>query len=104
MKSLICTFFLLCAATTAFSQNAPVLQSTVVPMVMIDHPQHASQHAMAKESTLLDTSVYSYAQGEVPLVELGSLPYEIPLGDIARSVRKEHAVSAVPKATKILEN
>ena len=33
--------------------------------------------------------------------ELGSLPYETPLGDVARAYRKEHVDA--PKAVKILE-
>jgi hypothetical protein len=98
------TIFVLCflCATAAFAQNAPVLTGNPQPLEIADHPQHASQHAMAPESTLLSTSPYGYAQGEVPLVELGSLEYQTPLGDVARAYRKEHAV--VPKAAKVSEN
>jgi hypothetical protein len=56
---------------------------------------------MTKESTLLSVSPYGYAQGEVPLAELGSLEYQTPLGDVARAYRKEHATAA--KAVKVLE-
>jgi hypothetical protein len=101
MKSTIFVLCFLCA-TAAFAQNAPVQSGVVQPIQMIDHPQHASEHAMATESTLLSTSPYGYAKGEVPLVELGSLKYETPLGDVARAYRKEHA--AVPKAAKVAEN
>jgi hypothetical protein len=101
MKTIFCALFLLCA-TVAFSQSAPVLSSTSQPMTMNDHVQHASVHAMGQENTLLDTTVYSFAKGEVPLSELGSIEYETPLGDVARAFRKEHA--ALPaKATKVLE-
>jgi hypothetical protein len=101
MKSTIFVLCFLCA-TVAFAQNAPVLSGLPQPLQMVDHTQRASEHAMAHESTLLSTSPYGYAQGEVPLVELGSLEYQTPLGDVARAYRKEHA--AVPKAAKVSEN
>jgi len=98
------TIIVLCFlyATAAFAQNAPVLSGVAQPMQMTEHPGHASEHSMATETSLLSTmSPYTYAKGEVPLSELGSLPYETPLGDIARAYRKEHI--EVPKATKVLE-
>jgi hypothetical protein len=68
---------------------------------MPEHIQQASQHAMAPESSLLGASAYSYAHGEQPVVDFGTLPRETPLGDIARAYRKEH--SSVPKAVKVFE-
>ncbi len=103
MKSIICTLCFLCGTTAVFSQTASILSPVAQPLQMSDHPQHASQHSMAQESSLLSTSAYGYAQGEVPLAELGTLPYETPLGDIARSFRKERAASNPPKAIKVLE-
>jgi hypothetical protein len=103
MKTMICALFFLCAASAAFSQAAGV-SATVQPLQMADHPQHASQHSMAQESSLFSTSGYDYAQGEVPLAELGSPIYETPLGDIARSYRKERTASNSPKAAKVSEN
>jgi hypothetical protein len=104
MKTMICALFFLCAATAALSQSASVLNPNAQPLQMADHTLHASQHSMAQESSLLSTSAYSYAQGEVPLSELGSPIYQTPLGDIARSYRKEHAASTLPKAAKVSEN
>jgi hypothetical protein len=95
-------FFCFLCATTAFAQNAPVLPNAAQPMQILDHPQHASQHAMAQESSLFGSSPYGYAQGEVPLAELGSIAYQTPLGDVARTYRKEHVI--VPKAAKVSEN
>jgi hypothetical protein len=92
----LCLFF----ATTAFAQSAPVLNGQPVALTMADHPLHASEHAMATETTLFGSSPYSYGKGEVPLAELGSLPYETPLGDVARAYRKQHADA--PKATTVL--
>lgn len=101
MKTVCCIFFFLCT-TAAFAQTAAVLSNNPQPMIMQDHAQHASQHSLATETSLLDTSVYSYAKGEVPLSDLGSITYETPLGDIARAFRKEHA-AMLTKPAKILE-
>ncbi len=104
MKMLLCALCFLCATTAAFSQTAAVVSSTAQPIQMMEHPQHASEHAMARESNLLGSSAYSYAQGEVPLAELGSIEYETPLGDVARAYRKERAATPLPKAVKVAEN
>ncbi len=105
MKNILCAVCFLCcfSATAAFSQTAAVLNPIAQPMQMAEHSEHASQHAMAQETTLLDTSVYAYAKGEVPLSELGSIPQEIPLGDVARALRKERALKGAPKAVRVLE-
>ena len=104
MKTTIVALSFLCflCATTALGQSAPVLSNIPSPIQMQDHPQHASEHPMALESSLLSSnSPYTYAQGEVPLAELGSPIYLTPLGDIARANRKEHTTAA--KAIKVLE-
>ena len=100
------TIFLLCSlcftcATTAFGQTASVLSNNPQPVTMPELPQHASEHALAQESSLLGTSTYSYAAGERPLAEFGTLPYQTPLGDVARAFRKDHSLT--PKAAKVLE-
>ncbi|MGC1372804.1 MAG: hypothetical protein WA824_11765 [Candidatus Sulfotelmatobacter sp.] len=101
MKTVFCISFFLCA-TVAFAQTAPVLSNNPQPVIMMDHAQHASQHPMATETSLLDASVYGYAKGEVPLSELGSIAYETPLGDVARAFRKQHAAMLM-KPAKVLE-
>lgn len=97
------TLFLLCVfcAAAAFGQNASVISSQPVIMTVPDHPQHASQHEMANEQSLLSGSSYSYAHGERPLWEFGAISQPVPLGDIGRAARKEHA--AAKKAERILE-
>jgi hypothetical protein len=104
MKTIICTLCFLCGTTVAFSQNGGVLNSTVQPVQMDGHVQHASEHSMAQESSLLSTSSYSYAKGEVPLADLGSPIYQVPLGDIARAYRKERSTTPAPKPAKVMEN
>ena len=103
MRTILCTLCLLCGAAAFAQQSAPVLPNIPQPMVMTEHPQRAYQHSMRQETSLLDTSVYTYAQGEVPLSELGSLEQETPLGDVARAFRKERAASAPTKPVKVLE-
>jgi hypothetical protein len=46
---------------------------------------------MATERALVGggAGTYTYARGERPLWEFGELKPEIPLGDVARSVRQE---------------
>lgn len=101
MKTVLCILFVLFAGM-AFGQNGVVLNSTVQPLQMMDHVEHAMQHAMGQENTLLDTSTYSYGHGEVPLAELGTISYETPLGDVARAYKKEHAATGL-KATRVFE-
>ena len=101
MKTTIFALCFLCATAAAFGQTASVLSNTAQPLSMPEHIQQASQHAMAPESSLLGASAYSYAQGEQPVVDFGTLRRETPLGDIARAYRKQH--SGVPKAVKVFE-
>jgi hypothetical protein len=104
MKITIVAISFLCflCATTAFAQYAPVLSNVPAPIQMQDHPQHASEHAMALESSLLSSnSPYSSEHGEVPLADLASPMYHTPLGDIARANKKEHTTA--PKAIMVLE-
>lgn len=101
MKTTIFALCFLCVTAAAFAQNAPVLSNLSQPVQFVDHAQHATEHPMAQETSLFGASPYSYAQGEVPLAELGSPIYHTPLGDLAREARKEH--STAPKAVKVLE-
>jgi hypothetical protein len=101
MKITLCVLCFFCA-TAAFAQSAPILSGQPAPIQMIEHPEHAMQHAMALETSLLGSSSYSYAQGEQPLAQFGTLKQETPLGDVARAYRKERATTAKP--TKVMEN
>jgi hypothetical protein len=87
--TLFAVFFLFCAAC-AFGQSAPVLPNVPAMLVMSDHQQHAEQHALASEQSLLGYTPYEWAKGEQPLWEFPTEHRVTPLGDIARNLRKEH--------------
>ena len=89
------------SAPSAHAQSVPVLMNNPTPMRMSEHAQTAGERPMAQENTLLSVGSYSYAKGEVPLIELASPVYQTPLGDIARAYRKEHALA--PKAVVVFE-
>lgn len=96
MKALMCALFLLCTAA-AFAQTAGgVLNSQVSVFQMPSHPEHASYAQMGREHSLAEQSVYIIAKGERPLWEVAPLKETVPLGDIARALREEHA--RAPKA------
>lgn len=97
------TLFLLClaCATVALGQSAG-LSNQAQPLQMASHDSRALQHAMAPEQNLLETSTYAYAQGERPLWEVAPVTVAIPLGDVARVVRQEHAKAK--KATIVWNN
>ena len=101
MRTSIFAFCFLCA-TAAFGQTVGSLSSAAQPTVIPDHPQHASEHAMGQESSLLGSGAYSYAQGERPLWEFATVKNETPLGDTARALKKERAENK--KAVKVWDN
>jgi hypothetical protein len=88
MKTLLFVACIL-VATAAFGQSAAVIPSQAYPVYIPDHPQHASQHAMASEQTILETNCNISAHGERPLWEFATPRVERPLGDIARELRRQ---------------
>ena len=81
------------------SVQAPYTNQIVMP----EHPQHASQHPMGTEQSLLgDSSAVTIAHGERPLWECYDLKIERPLGDVAREYR-DAWMHPVQKAIVILE-
>jgi hypothetical protein len=71
------------AGVTAFS-NEPVA------IMMQTHERHASQQSMSREQNLLGSSSFSYGKGERPLWEVAPNSNPVPLGDVARALRKQH--------------
>jgi hypothetical protein len=98
------TIFALCfmCATAAFGQMSAV-SNEAQPLAMVDHPRFASQQPLRTEMNLLGPSGFTYDKGERPLWEFPSAKINIvPLGDIARDLRKEHLTAK--KADKILHD
>jgi len=101
MKTVLLALMILCAASALGQAGA--ISSQATPMVMPDHPLHASLGAMACEHPLVGgaSDNYTYAQGERPLWEFGPVSEPTPLGDVARAYRKEKV--AAKKAEIVLE-
>jgi hypothetical protein len=94
MKTALLIFCFLCTAAALGQSvggflNGPTMNATVQ---MTGHSEHASVQPMAREQSLLEgsTGVYT-AHGERPLWEVAPPdPPAVPLGDIARLLKKEH--------------
>lgn len=91
MKNILLVVMIVCAASACFGQTAAAISNQPSPIQMTSHPMHADQHAMAAEQSLVGggPGTYAYAQGERPLWEFGPVSQPVPLGDVAREVRKE---------------
>lgn len=102
MKTTLFALLLLCAAT-GFGQVGSAISNEPQILNIPSHQEHASQHGLQSEQSLLFTTYSDHsARGERPLWEAGAKPpAEIPLGDIARMFRNEHAASR--KAVKRLD-
>jgi hypothetical protein len=84
--------FLLCllCASTALAQTSGALSNEVQPFQMSSHERRATQQTLAKEQSLLESSDFAAVEGERPLWEVQPLARQVPLGDVARELRKEH--------------
>ncbi len=102
MKITFLALIVLCSAA-AFGQGASVLSSQPQITESPSHPLHADVHDLATAQYLVGggSQTYSYAQGERPLWEFGTVSQPTPLGDIARANRKEKQVAK--KAEIVLE-
>jgi hypothetical protein len=101
IKATIVALFVLLVSGAAFGQNGAILSNVVQPLQLTEHPRQATENSLGHEISLYSSAGVYFAQGEVPLAELGSPIYHTPLGDIARAYRKEH--EAAPKAVISLE-
>jgi hypothetical protein len=102
MKTLLFALCLL-LTTAAFGQAIGYASVSNQPVVIQvpSHPLHAAPQPMAQEQSLLTGSAYVTVQGEKPLWELARIPETMPLGDVARLLRKQHATAK--KATIVFE-
>ena len=99
MKTTLIVLCLLCAPFAA-AQNGALLNNHVEMLHVPEYPQHASQHDLGAEQSLLQTSAYHVEHGEVPLSELGgSVTQEVPLGDVARAYRNQHLLAKKAEIT-----
>ncbi|SRR5579871_2493482 len=100
MKTALLVACILCA-TAAFGQAAGAPSLTALQFA--SHGQTASVAPMAQEHNLLEGgSSVTVAHGELPLWEVAPKIHEVPLGDSARAIKKEH--EAAKKAKKVWEN
>lgn len=60
-------------------------------LTMPEHPERALRTPMALERNILERSQISFGRGQRPLWEAMQAPTITPLGDIARTLRAEHA-------------
>ena len=100
MRTTILVFLILCTAA-ALGQSAGVLSNQPQIFHIPDHPQQAEPHALGFEHSLVGGGAYTYARGERPLWEFGSMSNPVPLGDFARQVRKEKLTAK--RAQKVFE-
>jgi hypothetical protein len=103
MKTLV---FALCffASSAALAQvGAGVLSNEPVPISFTSHQARASQPGMSDRQDVMERSAPLIAQGERPLSDVASSKAApVPLGDIARMLRKEQLTAK--KATTVWEN
>ena len=81
----------LCAAGGVAQVSGAVSSApTTSPLSIPGHMQHAGQTPMATTQNLIGHFSTRSAKGERPLWEFMSVPTEVPLGDVAREIKKEH--------------
>ncbi len=104
MKYALVILMLVLFSVLCFGQRVGSISSEAQPIYMPDHPRHADYTALKSERSLLGNNTTGTEHGEQLMWEAqGQKPrYERPLGDVAREVRKEHAL--VEKARVIWEN
>jgi hypothetical protein len=101
------TLFVLCmlCATAMLGQSvstASALSSQTQQIQIPSHPEHASAQALGQVQDLRERSSFAYGQGERPLWEFAPRSEPVPLGTVARDLRKEHATAK--KAQTVWEN
>jgi hypothetical protein len=103
MKTTIFVLLFLSAAA-AFGQGSAggaALSSEPMVLQFRSHAKRATSQGMGSGQDLLEKSKLLYARGERPVWEFLLEKQEIPLGDVARMFREEHATAK--KATHVLE-
>jgi hypothetical protein len=103
MKTTLLALFAICilSSTAAFGQYAAYLDPQPHPVMFGSHELHASEGTLLPERNLYVRTAMVIAQGERPLWEFDHPAEEMPLGDVARMLKQEHATAK--KAVKVLE-
>ena len=88
MRILIALLF---ATSLAWGQSvAPATQNAIQ---MNGNPQHASQHSLGTEQSLLPSNSVTSAAGVLPLSDFSATPEPyVSLGQVAKEYREGHAV------------
>jgi hypothetical protein len=79
-----------CATANAQAIGGNMVNAQPQPLVIADHPQHASQTPLAPEQSLLEQSQSVWGHGERPLWEVMPPKPFVPIAEFARSFRQEH--------------
>jgi hypothetical protein len=102
MKKTLVILCLICTANAFGQIAASVISAEPQRIEVPSHEQHALQHSIGEEKSLLITSSNVSARGVRPLWELAPVKYEVPLGDTARMLKKQH--DSAKKADIVWEN
>ena len=103
MKAAALPCFLFLTSLTWGQSIAPsVVNGAPQPLQQFSHAEHASIAPMREQHNLLGSNTYTSAKGERPLWEFGPQTAPVSLGDVARTLRKEH--ENAKKAIFIREN
>lgn len=104
MKVTLFLLLLFCASAALAQSTAAVSVLSNQPFVLEipGHSQHASLQPMATPHYLVESSGSTSAQGVRPLWEFPVTSHTISLGEVARSLRKQHALDR--KAVKVLSD
>lgn len=99
----LAALFLLSAAAQgqATAGYAALINSEPQVLQMPSHQLRATQQLLNGEQNILFTAQNPWGKGERPLWEVSKPKPEIPLGDIARALRQQHATAK--RAVKVLE-
>lgn len=93
MKITLCILAFVCFTGAAFGQAAvggSALSAEPVIYEFQSHAGRASQQGMALHQDILEQFQNVQAHGVRPLWEFATPTSEVPLGDAARALRKEH--------------
>jgi len=104
MKMTLLTLFTFCflSSGAALAQlSGGYISSEARPVHVPSHEQHAYEGTLRPQQNLYVRTASSIGQGERPLWEFAQPSKEMPLGDVARLFREQHAT--VKKAVRVLE-